>query len=75
MKVKYLVREENLNRIAVQADLLAKRARKLVQRYREHEDAGIFPPTEAVHDAERDLSSAFMAVIRVTAAFYDSPRV
>ena len=69
MKVKELVREEALIRIAGQADLLSERARKLADVYRKDMDKGCVIIPGAVSDAERDLQSAIVAVIRVAASY------
>ena len=68
MKIRHLVREEDLDRIAGQADMLAQQARKLKSLYRQQDDSGIVS-TESVAEHERALSAAFMAVIRVTACY------
>ncbi len=69
MKIKYVVREEQLLDIARQADLLSSKARDLVRVYRTDADAGSIPLPDAVQNAQRDLQSSIVAIIRVAASY------
>lgn len=62
--------EESLNRIAEQAEFLAREAKSLGTLHRQRKDRGATPVApEELREATRRMQAAFMAVIRVTAEY------